>query len=241
MRGRDFGLQRDDVCGGRGPVALVLAVDQREHPRDVLRVFVEDRRVLRVAVVRLVGQPEAGLAQVQQIAGRVLRVGVDVHAGGTADAGALQFAEFGGQLGRRQRGVDAGQLVEQRADAELGDGIGVHEAGVEVADALWVGALGALRRGGLGDDVAHLLFGAVGQQPESAIGGAVGRDRVVGQPATVDMAEQVVLRAGTGIDMAQVDARADSFYGHAHHCCLTKVRSIAGLALAAARHRRSRR
>ena len=51
----------------------------------------------------------------------------------------------------------------------------------------------ALRRGSLGDQVADLLLGAVGQQPEGAVGGAVGRDVVVGQPAAVDMAEQVVL------------------------------------------------
>jgi hypothetical protein len=29
------------------------------------------------------------------------------------------------------------------------------------------------------------------------------------------MAEQVVLGAGTSVDIAQVDARADSFYRHA--------------------------
>ena len=154
----------------------------------------------------------------QQIAGGILRIGVDVQAGAAADAGALQRAEFSRQLGRRQRGVDAGKLIEQRSHAEAGDGVGVHEAGIEVADALRVGALGAVGRGGLGDDVAHLLFGPVGQQPEGAVGGTVGGNGVVGQPATVDMPEQVVLRAGTSVDMAQVDARADSFYRHACHC-----------------------
>ena len=73
----------------------------------------------------------------------------------------------------------------------------------------------AVRRGGLGDDVAHLLLGAVGEQPEGAVGGAVGGHLMVRQPAAVDMAEQVVLGAGTSVDMAQVDARADSFYRHA--------------------------
>ena len=142
MRGRDLGLQRDDLRGGRIPVGFLLAVDEREHPRDVLRVLREDRRVLRVAIVRLVGQSEPRLRHVQQVAGGVLRVGVDVDAGAAADAGALQLAELGRQLGGRQRGVDAGELVEQRADAQARDGLGVHEAGVEVADALRVGALG---------------------------------------------------------------------------------------------------
>ena len=115
----------------------------------------------------------------------------------------------------RQRGVDAGELIEQRADAQARDGLGVHEAGVQVADALGIGALGGVRRGGLGDDVAHLLLGAVGQQPKGAVGGAVGGHPMVRQPATVDVTEQVVLRAGTSVDIAQVDARADSFYRHA--------------------------
>ena len=73
----------------------------------------------------------------------------------------------------------------------------------------------AFGRGGLGDDVAHLLLGPVGEQPKGAVGGAVGRHPMVCQPATVDVTEQVVLRAGTSVDIAQVDARADSFYRHA--------------------------
>ena len=70
--------------------------------------------MLLVAVVRLVGQPQPGLAQVQQVAGGVLGVGVDVGAGPTADTGALQPAEHRGQLGGVCGGVDRRQLVEQR-------------------------------------------------------------------------------------------------------------------------------
>src|SRR5699024_8064820 len=90
----------------------------------------------------------------------------------------------------------------------------VEEAGVEIADAPLIGAVGRPGRGGLLDEVADLLFGPVEQQPEGAVGGAVGGDRVVAQPTTVDVAEQVVLRADPGVGVAQVDAGAGGCIGH---------------------------
>ena len=67
---------------------------------------------------------------------------------------------------------------------------------------------------GLVDQLADLLLGAVVERPERAVGGPVGRDRVLGQPTAVHVAEQVVLWAGLLVDVAQVDARADCFYRH---------------------------
>ena len=81
----------------------------------------------------------------------------------------MQRAQRRGQCRRVGGVVDDGQLVEQRLHAPAFDGVLVEEAGVEVTDALRVGTLGALRRGGLGDDVANLLFRAVGQQSKSAV------------------------------------------------------------------------
>ena len=69
----------------------------------------------------------------------------------------------------------------------------------------------AVSRGGLHDQVAHLLLGAVGEQPEGAVGGSVGGDVVVGQPAAVDMAEEVVLGAGAVVDVGQVNTRVGGF------------------------------
>ena len=174
----------------------------------------EDVGVLLVAVVRLVGQPQPGLAEVQQVAGGVLGVGVDVGAGASADTGALQPAEHHGQLGGVGGGVDRRQFVEQGPHTDPLDRRLVHEARVEVADALLVGALLGVGLRGLADQVADLLLGAVVERPEGAVGGAVGRDVVLGQPAAVDVAEQVVLRAGLVVDVAQVDARANGFYRH---------------------------
>ena len=110
--------------------------------------------------------------------------------------------------------VDRGQLVEQRLGAPAFDGVLVEEAGVEVADALLIGVRGGHRgfgagRTGFDDQVAHLFFGPVEQVAEGAVGRPVRGYVVFGQPAAVDVTEQVVLGSGVGVDVAQVDARAD--------------------------------
>ena len=126
-------------------VGRLAAVDQGEHPGDVAGIGGQDLGVLLVPEVGLVGQPDPGLRDVQQVAGGVLGIGVDVHAGAAADAGALQPAEHRGQGPRVGGPVDQGQLVEQRLHTAGLDGVLVEEAGVEITDALLVGALVGLR------------------------------------------------------------------------------------------------
>ena len=139
MRGGQLGLYRDDP---RGRLGVIAPVHEGEHRGDVLRVRSENRGVLLIAVVGLVGQSEPGLAEVQQIARRVLGVGVDVGARAAADAAALQSADHRRQgLGGLDR-VDRRQLVKQRLHTAFGHGLLVHEARVQVADALLVGAAG---------------------------------------------------------------------------------------------------
>ena len=74
--------------------------------------------------------------------------------------------------------------------------------------------LAALHGSGFGDQVTDVLLGAVIERAERTVGGAVGRHLVLGQPAAVDVAEQIVLWAGIGVDVAQVDTRAGGFYRH---------------------------
>lgn len=119
--------------------------------------------MLRVAVVGLVGQPDPGLGEVHQVAGGVLGIGVDVQACAAADPGALQTTQHDGQLIGGRGAVDQGQLVEQRLHTALLHSLLVEEAGVQVADALLIGALRRSRGGGLGDQIADLFLGAVEQ------------------------------------------------------------------------------
>ena len=101
-----------------------------------------------------------------------------------------------------------GHRVDQRLDrpgAEPVDPLGVHERREQVADLLRVGVqLGALVAVGrdLGevlDDRVDLLLGHVGQLHERPPARAVSRDVGLGQPAAVDVAEQVVLRPDVGV------------------------------------------
>ena len=215
VRGGQGGLQSHDPRRPLGELVGLAAEDQCKHPGEMAGVGAQDRGVLIVAVVGLVRQSQAGLAQMHQIAGGVLGVGVDVEPDTPADAGALQRSDHRGQLVRSGGGIDERHLVEQGTQTPVADAHVVEEARVEVADALLIGGLHIGALGRLHDEFPHLFLGPVVKQPERAIGGAVGRDRVVGQPAAVHMAEQVVLGADAGILMGQVDSGTLSVYRHA--------------------------
>ena len=149
VRGGDLGLQRDDARGGARMIVGRAAERQREHGRDVAGIGGQDLGMLLVAEIRLVGQADAGLAQMKQVAAGVLGVGVDVHAGPAADAGALQRRQHRGQLVGGGGRVDHGQFLPQGGEPAFAHGLLVHEAGVQVADALLVG-FRCRRRGGFG-------------------------------------------------------------------------------------------
>ena len=170
--------------------------------------------MLVVAVVGLVGQAQPGLGQMDQIARRVLGVGVHVEADAAAHPAPLQQADDGGQRLAVGGGVDDRQFLQQRSHSALLDGLLVDEAGVQVTDSLGVG-IGSATARGIDDDLANLFLGAVVELAEGPVGGTVGGHRVLGQPAAVDVAEKVVLGADRGIAVRQVDPGFLSVYRHA--------------------------
>ncbi len=117
--------------------------------------------MLLVAVIGFVGQSDAGLGEVHQIPGRVLGVGIDIHADAAAHPGALQGADGRGQRVGVGSVIDRGEFVEQRLHASALDGFLIEETGIEVTDTLFVGFRGGARVTGFDNQVAHLLFGAV--------------------------------------------------------------------------------
>ena len=131
-------LQRHDPGGGAVGVGLV---DQAQHGGDVLDVGGPDLGVGVLAVVRLVGQAEAALHQVDDVAGGVLAVVVDEP---LDQARACRGAAAGraGPPARRWigHGADGGQVVGQRLGVARLDAVDVHERGPQVADLALVAA-----------------------------------------------------------------------------------------------------
>ncbi len=190
---------------GRGPVGLLGGGDAGEHQHagHVGGQRLPHLGVLLLAVVRLVRQAQPALAHVEQVAGGVALVDPDVGAERAADALALQRAEQGQQLLDRGHRVHAGHDLRERGRAQRVHAPGVHEAGVQVAD-LALDRPGLRLRGrGLLDDRAHVLLGLLAQHVERAVGGPVGRDLGGGEPAAVDVAEEVVLGPDRGVGVLQ--------------------------------------
>jgi hypothetical protein len=186
------GLELEHPARGRPGVGFV---DKPQHRRDVLDVVVSQVGVLVLAVVRLVGESEAALHQLDDVAGGVFAVVADVPLDQPGGAMALQPAEQVQQLPRRRDAADVGQVGGQRLGVQLLGPVGVHERCVEVPHLLLVGARAGAGRGSLLQDVPDVDLRLVAQLVERPVGGAVGWDLHLRQPAGVDVTEQVVLRA----------------------------------------------
>ena len=89
------GRSRASGPAPRRPIASASSASpvRASMRRDVRDVGVADRRVTVLAVVGLVRQAEAGLAEVDDVSLGVVEVGVHPVAHGPADAGALQRAQ----------------------------------------------------------------------------------------------------------------------------------------------------
>jgi hypothetical protein len=127
--------------------AAFLSPAMRQHLLDVLLVLglgVGQLGVVRLQVVVAVRHAQAALADVGDVLGRILVVLVDAEVEGHADADLAQVGQQGRQLGLVLQRGDLVQLSLQRGRAQLFQARLVHEAGVEVADALGVGALGGV-------------------------------------------------------------------------------------------------
>jgi ribose 5-phosphate isomerase B len=178
---------------------------QPQHSGQVRPVLLEDRRVLRLVVVRLVGQAESGLVQVDHVSVGFETVGVDPEGHRAGAAGPLQSSQERCQLLAVRDPLDRRELIADRREPEGFDALDVHEALVEAAhlrrDA------GSVRPSAeLGDDVAHLLLGLVVQPSGDPVHRPVGRDLVAGDPVSVHVSVEVVLRSDGVVEGGDVDA-----------------------------------
>jgi hypothetical protein len=159
--------------------------------RDVRRT---DLGEVVVVVVRLVGQAEAALGQVDDVLVGLLGVGVDPVVEDARHTLQLELPEDRDQAGQILGLADQRELVGDRLGAQLLDRLGVHEARVEVGDLPRLAALRVAGRGGLLDDRPDVLLGGVPERVERTVDRLVRGNLVLSQPRPVHEPVQVVLR-----------------------------------------------
>ncbi len=211
MGGGDAGLEVEDpVRATRGVVEL----REVEHALDEGAVRVADRGVALLAVVALVGQADAALLDLHDVALGVARVVVDEEAEQAGDVRLLERAEraeegrHGGDGGRRV------EVVADRVDTEALAALDVHEAREEVAGLALLGA----GRGvdGLLDDHAHGVLGRLGELVERAPARLVVGDLGAVEPAPVHVEVEVVLRAHPLVQLVGADPGRWCLGAHGH-------------------------
>jgi hypothetical protein len=205
----ELGLEREDAISG----CLGLGhPGQLEHLLHVRAEGGAGGLEVVEAVVALVRQRQSALDEERHVALRVARVGLDVEVDQRGDAVTLELARGAQEAGDVGDGVHAGQDVRQRCRPELLDALGVHEAGVEIADLAGLGAGLGIR--GLHHDRVDVLLGLFGDQVERTPPRLVVRDVGAVQPRAVDVAEKIVLRADLGAQLLERETGAGGV-GHA--------------------------
>ena len=127
-------------------------------------------------VVVTLRQAESRLEQPQRVDLWILGVGKDLRADRVVDHQQLRARQVVEQLLAVLDRRDAVELGLQRREAQLLGPRLVHEAGVEVADQLLVGARRGLGARRFLDDHVQVLLGGVRQDRERAVVRLVGRD-----------------------------------------------------------------
>src|SRR6185437_16423700 len=159
-------------------------------------------------VVALVRQRDSALFERHQVTLWVARVGANEKPERAADSQSLQPPE---RLQQLRNGADGPGLCERLAyglGAEPLGPVRVHETGVQVTELPLLAAF--RRRSGLFHDLAHRVLGLFGQNPERAVARPVGGDLGPLQPPSVDVPEQVILRADAGIELVDGDTGWES-------------------------------
>jgi hypothetical protein len=114
--------------------------------------------------------------------------------------------EVTGEIGFRLQAVDRRQLAVERPQPDFFRARLVHEARVEVADFLRLGARRAARGlRGIFDDRAEIRLRFVDEHVERTVRRFVGRDCGPGEPDAVGVIENVVLRPDVLVEGGDLD------------------------------------
>ena len=190
--GLSFGLL---VIGGELRVLQLLG-----HHIDVCFT---NRRIMVFTVIRLIGQSQARLFNMDDVGFGSARIAIHGNADQVRAASRVHRAQRAGEFSLVGSDVNSLQLVFNGRESGSVDGVDVKETRIQ-----GVGLLG--RAVVVFENLTNLVFGIFGELIERTITGTIIRKTIHVDPWAVDIAEQILRRAGHGGERCRIDTRIQS-------------------------------
>ena len=162
-----------------------------------------NRCIMVFTVIRLIGQTQTGLLNMDDVGFGSTGIAIYGNANQVRAARRIHRAQSAGELGFAGSGINGLKLAFNGGEPGSVDGINVQEACIQ-----GVGLLG--RAVVVFKNLTNLVFGVFGELVERAIAGTVVRKAIHVDPRAIDIAEQVLRRAGHGGERCRIDARIQS-------------------------------
>ena len=207
MRLRKARLQGQDRCCRS---ITVRQPGKRKHLGDVRLIGGPELLAPRIVlqVILPLRKAKARLPAVDHVAGGVLEVRDLAHADGHFVAPAISLSEVGAKVRMGFQRGNARKLWREGGYAPLLSPLKIHVGRKQITDLLLITALRMPPGGGLLDDLPHVLLGLIPQDAKAPVAAFIGGNLRLRQPATVDVAEEVIAGANGRIHVALIDARA---------------------------------
>ena len=190
--GLSFGLL---VIGGELRVLQLLG-----HHIDVCFT---NRRIMVFTVIRLIGQSQARLFNMDDVGFGSARIAIHGNADQVRAASRVHRAQRAGEFSLVGSDVNSLQLVFNGRESGSVDGVDVKETRIQ-----GVGLLG--RAVVVFENLTNLVFGIFSELIERTITGTIIRKTIHVDPWAVDIAEQILRRAGHGGERCRIDTRIQS-------------------------------
>ena len=178
-----------------------------KHRGDVIEVRGADRRERVLAVVRLVRQPEPGLVEVHDVPELSPASVLTKNAIAPPTPLRCSDPDSCSSSPTLVTAVDLGEVGHDRLRPSASARSSSQEARVEVTDLARRAARRRVTRRRLLDDHPQVLLGVVAQHVEPPVHRSVIRDLGLGEPAPVDVPEQVVLWSYGAVTVLRRDPR----------------------------------
>ena len=162
-----------------------------------------NRRIMVFTVIRLIGQTQTGLLNMDDVGFGSAGIAIYGNANQVRAASRIHRAQSAGEFGFAGSGINGLKLAFDGGEPGSVDGIDIKEACIQ-----GVGLLG--RAVIVLENLTNLVFGVFGELVERTIAGTVVRKAIHVDPRAVDIAEQILRRAGHGGERCRINTRIQS-------------------------------